>query len=112
LFVLIVNQSLQIPQYHHTRTKKGVDNGWKIYVNKLTLTTRFFKFLFTSPLAFVSNKLNRLGFSQLTSSFFLKAKLDRRPLMGGKSAIDERRRNDERGSGCLNILILNFKINN
>jgi len=50
----------------------------KKHLKRLTLTTRFFKFLFDSPLGFSSNKLIRLVLSTLICSFFRNAKLDRR----------------------------------
>lgn len=43
-----------------------------------TRTTRFFKFLLPSPLAFISSKLIRRASSLLSCSFFRKARLERR----------------------------------
>jgi len=79
-------------------------------INRLTLTIRFLKVLLNSPFAFDSNKLIRrvLLRSILICSFFRKAKLDRRPVNGGKSITDDRRR-DERGSGCLKTKNSSFK---
>ena len=104
-FVLNVHRLRLIHQYDHTENRINrffFLKYLKFRFDRLTLTTRFLAFLLTSPLAFISNKLIRLLFSLLICSFFRKAKLDRRIVIGGKSIIDERRRNDERGSGCLN----------
>jgi hypothetical protein len=103
---LFLNQLQLILQYYHTKKENF---GFFLIINKLTLTIRFLKFLFNSPFILDSNKLiRRVLESILTCSFRRKAKLDRRPVNGGKSITDDRRR-DERGSGCLEkIFLINF----
>lgn len=84
----------------HTENKRIETNRIEMQ-NKRTLTTRFFKPLLISPFIFESKRLRRREPSTLTCSFLRKARLERRAAFGWKSMIDDRRRNDDRGSGCL-----------
>lgn len=105
LSVQIVNVCRSFHRHDRTKSCKRILNRIVIGEKKThthTLTTRFFKCLFNSPLACSSSRLNRRLLSTLTCSFLRNAKLDRRVFVWGKSKADERRRNAERGSGCLN----------